>query len=579
MTNDRKLLVLYGSQTGTAQDVAETLARDGRRCHFNTRVMDMDSYKLSEMIHEKVIVFVVSTTGQGDPPDNMKLFWRFILRKNLPTDSLSAVKFAVLGLGDSSYQKFNFIGKKLHRRLLQLGGIALQDVGLADDQHEMGPDTVIDPWSTSLWNVLMSFYPLPPDLKIIDKNVKPSPRYTVKSVKSDGTPVDRQTAVTTSEPPSETQPFYARLLLNDRVTSPDHWQDVRLLKFDISGANIRYNPGDVVMIPPENMKDTVNKFLELLELDPEQTCDLCENESGFELPSTLPRPFTLRHLVQNYLDINSIPRRSFFEFLAYFTDSDLEKEKLMEFCTADGLVLVDFPHATANLPLEYLFDLIPGMKPRAYSIASSQKVHCDELHILMAVVKYKTKLYEPRRGVCTTWLASLSPLQGTYNVPLWVKKGTVRFPSDPETPVIMVGPGTGVAPFRSYIADRVKDENGGNVLFFGCRNRAKDYFFQSEWQEYEKANLLQVYPAFSRDQAKKIYVQDKMLEQSALIWDLINNKRGWFMLAGNSKRMPKDVRAIFRKILKQEGGLSDAEAEKYVLNLDKTRQYQAETWS
>lgn len=175
--------------------------------------------------------------------------------------------------------------------------------------------------------------------------------------------------------------------------------------------------------------------------------------------------------MEHYLDIQGVPRRYFFELLSHFTSSDLEKEKLLEFCSAEGQeelcsycyrqkrttseVLQDFPSACANIPFKYLFDLIPPIQPRAFSIASSLKAHPDEVQLLVAVVNYKTKLIKPRQGLCSTWLASLDPLNKDCRVPVWVKKGTISFPKALDAPIVMVGPGTGCAPFRSLIEERV----------------------------------------------------------------------------------------------------------------------------
>ncbi|CAG2236503.1 Sulfite reductase [NADPH] flavoprotein alpha-component,NADPH-dependent diflavin oxidoreductase 1 [Mytilus edulis] len=309
------------------------------------------------------------------------------------------------------------------------------------------------------------------------------------------------------------------------------------------------------------------------------------------LPDTLPQPCSVQYLVQHYLDINSVPRRSFFELLSYFADNELEKEKLEEFCTAEGQeelytycnrvrrsileVLQDFPHTSANIPFEYLFDLIPVLQPRSFSIASSQKMYSDEIHVLMAVVTYKTKMFKPRLGVCSTWLAGMSP--GTI-VPLWVKKGTIAFPTDPACPVVMVGPGTGCAPFRSFIQERTVAGTGGNTLYFGCRNKDNDYYCQDEWTALVDKGLLNLITAFSRDQDDKIYVQHKILESKLMLWNILENG-GWFYVAGNAKRMPDDVKDAVKQVIMDCGSKSEDEAEQYIHKLEQCRRYQAETWS
>lgn len=166
----RNLTILYGSQTGTAQDLAEQIWRESKKYHFNGSVMAMDSYNIQSLINEKFVVFVCSTTGIGDEPDNMKSFWKFLLRKSLPTNSLTAVHFAVLGLGDSSYSKFNFVAKRLNKRLQQLGGDIIIPIGLGDDQHDLGSSAVSLPWIAELWTRLAELCPLPNGLKVLEES-------------------------------------------------------------------------------------------------------------------------------------------------------------------------------------------------------------------------------------------------------------------------------------------------------------------------------------------------------------------------------------------------------------------------
>ncbi|VDI75242.1 Hypothetical predicted protein [Mytilus galloprovincialis] len=594
MEIDRKLLILYGSQTGTAQDVADKVYREAKRRHFSARVTALDSYDISNLIQEKLVIFVCSTSGQGDPPDNMKLFWRFILRKNLPVNSLSQLSYAMLGLGDSAYQKFNFVAKKLYKRLQQLGADNLLPVALADDQHDLGPDAVIYPWLDSLWKKVLNIYPLPPGREIISSTIRPPSRFTATFLDNTAPYPDLDNyriGKHSNTAPGQSNPFYAKMTSNERVTSHDHFQDVRLIRFDISNSNISYSPGDVVVIMPQNSLETVTEFINHMKLKDDNFFHIQQQDLDIELPGMLPQPCSVQYLVQHYLDINSVPRRSFFELLSYFADNELEKEKLEEFCTAEGQeelytycnrvrrsileVLQDFPHTSANIPFEYLFDLIPVLQPRSFSIASSQKMYPDEIHVLMAVVTYKTKMFKPRLGVCSTWLAGMST--GTI-VPLWVKKGTIAFPTDPACPVVMVGPGTGCAPFRSFIQERTVAGTGGNTLYFGCRNKDYDYYCQDEWTALVDKGLLNLITAFSRDQDDKIYVQHKILESKLMLWNILENG-GWFYVAGNAKRMPDDVKDAVKQVIMECGSKSEDEAEQYIHKLEQCRRYQAETWS
>uniref|UniRef100_A0A8C6Z1J3 FAD-binding FR-type domain-containing protein n=1 Tax=Nothoprocta perdicaria TaxID=30464 RepID=A0A8C6Z1J3_NOTPE len=315
----------------------------------------------------------------------LRTFWRFLFRKTLPPSSLCQMDYAVLGLGDSSYPKFNFVAKKLHKRVLQLGGSPLLPVQGGE------PDAVIDPWLLALWDKILTLYPLPPGLDIISPDVLP-PKYTLHYVAEDSSCSDGDVLQPRAAKavPSELHPFAARMVSNERVTAESHFQDVRLIEFDITGSGIMFSAGDVVMIQPQNSPEDVQQFCQLLRLDPDRHFVLKPSEPGTALPALLPQPCTIRHLVTHYLDICSVPRRSFFELLSSLSASELEREKLQEFSSAQGQeelysycnrprrstleVLWDFPHTACAIPAEYLLDLIPRIRPRAFSIASSLRL-------------------------------------------------------------------------------------------------------------------------------------------------------------------------------------------------------------
>ncbi|CAN0379483.1 NADPH-dependent diflavin oxidoreductase 1 [Lampetra fluviatilis] len=606
----RRLAVLYGSQGGTAQDVAEQLWGDARRRRFDCRLAALDDYAVAGLVYEPLVVFVCSTTGDGDPPDNMKTFWRFIFRKALPANSLAHTWFAVLGLGDSSYAKFNFVAKKLHKRLLQLGGRPLASPGLADDQHELGADAVVDPWVAALWSDVLREFPLLDGEEAIADDARLPPRYRVDFVEPSGearadgdTPADGDTRTGGSPPdgvagaaPSPLRPFPARVIANERVTSAGHFQDVRLIRLDVAGSGLRFRAGDVAMIQPPSPGEAVAAVCCLLRLDPERHFYVTANHPGLPAPP-LPSPCSVRWLLERRLCVTAVPRRSAFRALARLAaPGSAERERLAELSAAAGLddlyaycqrprrttleVLQDFPETAARLSLDDLLDLVPPIQPRAFSIANSPQAHPDEVHVLVAVVTYRTRMFAPRRGLCSTWLASLDPAKGEEppRVPLWVKRGTLAPPS-PAAPLVAVAPGTGVAPFRAMLQERFAGGHAGNVLFFGCRNRGGDFYFREEWEEAESRGDLQLITAFSRDQEEKVFVQHRMREEGALVWHLLHNEGGCLYIAGNSKSMPSGALDALKWIAATHGGLDDAEAQAFVSELEKTRRLQWETWS
>ncbi|XP_067007519.2 NADPH-dependent diflavin oxidoreductase 1 isoform X5 [Anabrus simplex] len=517
----RKFTILYGSQTGTAQEIAERIWRESKRYYFTCPIHAMDEYPIDKLIYEHFVVFVCSTTGNGVEPDNMKRFWKFLLRKSLPLDSLAGLRFAVLGLGDSSYQKFNFAAKKLNRRLLQLGAHALVDAGYADDQHDLGSDAVVDPWIEKLWMKLLEEYPLPVGVDPLGKDSLCPPRWDVSLSTVSHEPRDDYLGATEMEIDkikkqfTQDNPCLVELESNTRTTSTDHFQDVRLLQF--SAPEIEYEPGDVLMVQPCNSQVVVDQFFATVsnsknhKLDPNAIVRVKACDMYSPVPKVLQKPLTLRECVETYWDLNA---------------------------------------------------------------------HVGKLHILVAVVQYKTRLVTPRLGLCSNWLKSLIPGQ---KIPVWVRKGTFMFPKNTVTPVIMIGPGTGVAPFRSYIFDRVAQDQAGAsalYLFFGCRSQNADFHCKKEWLGLQKENLMTLFCAFSRDQEEKVYVQHVLKQQASLVWDLVHEKNASIFIAGRAEKMPDDVREVLlNDVGCLEGCLSEEEAANHIQLLETSGRLQMETWS
>ncbi|KAG8711406.1 NAPDH-dependent diflavin reductase [Ceratobasidium sp. 423] len=464
--SDRSILILYGTETGNAKDASEKIGRVARRHHFSARIVAMDAFSVPTLIDEPLVIFVCSTTGNGVEPANMTTLWNALLRAELPSDLFEDMEFAVLGLGDSSYQRFNWAAKRLQRRLLSLGGCELCERGEADDQHPQGSDGVIDPWIETLFGKLNEKYPLPPGVDVLPDTDLYAPM--IKIVPWTDKETSHSPSTVGQAPP---QPLHTvTLIQNTRMTEPKWYQDVRhiILKTD---EEIRYEPGDVAVLQPENSADDVEILLKRLGWEGEADIPIrvTPSSSDRSLPLGYPgpdSPTTLRSLITKHADINSVPRKSFMELLAHFTKDQMETDKLREFCTGEGLdelfdyttrvrrtileVLLEF--RSAVVPKEYIADLFPELRPRQFSIASSLSAHPSEIHLCVAIVSYRTKLRVPRKGVCTSWLARLEP--GTV-LRAGLKPGTMHLPKDRQKPIILVGPGTGVAPMRAMIEERM----------------------------------------------------------------------------------------------------------------------------
>ncbi|KAI8048571.1 hypothetical protein BDF22DRAFT_746813 [Syncephalis plumigaleata] len=567
-TTRPRLLILYGSQTGCAADVAERIRRAAK-------------------LEEKLAVFIVSTTGQGEEPDNMKKFWRFLLRKDLPKNVLSQLEYSVFGLGDSSYEKFNYPAKKLHKRLQQLGAQPFHARGDGDDQHYLGLDGALDPWLEAVWDTLASRFPLSVELREMDDSVLYPLVFVDEDASSTGTIV-----------PQHAGDHLARLTRNQRVTPKSHFQDVRLveLEFDQLPA---YQPGDIIDIMPENCSKDVETFLEHIGLleQADRLIRIDSPDPNYPLPSRISAILTLRDLCRCWLDIFSVPRRSFFELTAHFAEDPEHAEKLHYFSTAAGQddlyaycyrmrrtafeVLQDFN--SIKLPLDYLLEIFPILRPRSFSIASSSKVHDNTIQLLIGIVKYRTRMATPRTGVFTRWLADLPPIdindneESTRTLSVWIRRGTLRLPSS-DGPIILIAPGLGLAPMRALLEERLALQQHSNILIFGCRHQQADFYFSDEWRVMCEKGALQLFTAFSRDQNEKQYVQHVIMKQAALIWTAIQHQHGSIYVCGKSKRMPEDVIDAFCDVFVKQGNLSEQEARELIVTLKRTGRYQQECW-
>ena len=646
MSSPRRVLVLYGSETGNAQDVAERIVREAKARHFSPIVMPMDAYDLRSLPGEQRVVFVTSTTGQGDEPRNMKSFWRFLLRKSLAATSLTTVSYAVFGLGDSGYQKYNVTAKKLFRRLEGLGANAIQMLGLGDDQHPLGYEAALNPWLDNLWKAMREACPLPiglndPTEEEIANAPLPDSRFTVDTV----------------EPPSSTseQPCFERLteaqqalrlavsaadasdaqtsfslenynaqqrcrgcvyngivVENKSLTSQEAVKEVRHLEFKPQDAcDVAYEAGDILGIIPFSIDVCNPRLLSLIRrlgIDPEAWVRVYPS-SAPEMKHSVPS-IQVKYLIAGAVDIDSAsPRRYFFEVMSHFAASSLEQERLQYFASAEGAVDLykynqrerrtvieffdDFPSLTPSLA--WFLQVAPSLNPRYYSISSSpfDTASTGAVHITVAEVDWTTPMKRQRKGLCSSWLASLRVGE---NVRYTIEKGSIALPPL-HVPLILVGPGTGIAPFRSFTRERLRQiettrsaegherpTSAPTLIVFGCRDADRDYLYKNEWESIENdlaltgaSGLGGVVVAFSRMQDKKYYVQDCIRDESKRIWELLESGAKIYV-AGSAEKMPAAVYDAFRNVAQTQGLMSEDESAQYMVRLATSGRYFVDAW-
>lgn len=589
------MLILYGSEKGNARDCAESLARKCLRLRLPVHLSSLDDYNYVELLPKltndnDLVVIVCSTTGQGEIPRNGQKFWKYMLRKRHTSSLLQNVKFSTFGLGDSSYPRYNWAIRKIHRRLTQLGAEEFCARGEGDEMSASGIDTSFEIWSDVVWQHLRTQM-LPPNIEPISESVLLDPWLKIE-LNRDATKVSFSSNDVNAQSLSRFERQTADHCLqlgvvtgNMRITSEDHFQDVR--KFSFTGvpgsSSIEYSPGDAVeFYPCNNLQDvdaliTHQNWGDIADI-PVEVGDTFRQA----VQQPLVSPLTLRTLLIHHLDINAIPRRGFFAIAHHFATDEREQERLEEFSNVDNIQdLYDYANRprrsivetitefqSLQIPIDYILDAIPILQPRQFSIASG--ANSPQIELAVAIVKYRTIIRRIRRGVCTHWLENLQP--GTQ-IPFSIVRTKTVF--DNNVPIIMVAPGTGVAPMRSVILSRLSENNlHPMLLFFGCRYSDKDYIFREDWTDQPN---LEVVCAFSREGGG--YVQNKMYDYQEKIADMILKQNATVYVCGSAGKMPRQVRITLATILEESGSSTSAEnAEEYLRTMEKSGRYLQETW-
>jgi sulfite reductase (NADPH) flavoprotein alpha-component len=531
-----QLSIVYGSQTGNAKRVAEALAREAEATGLAVRLLRADAYPLRELKAERLLYIVISTQGDGDPPDDARGLVEFLASKRAPR--LDELKFAVLGLGDSSYAKFCAIGVQLDRRLAELGAARIVARGDAD----VDVDAVARPWQQRA-------------LAAARETLKASaPLATVTPLR----PARSAAPVWTRE-----KPYAAEVLVNTRLTARDSSKDTRHLEISLRDSGLSYEPGDALGVWASNPPELVDAVIEALRLDAQATVTH-ENQS---LPlqhwllekrelTRLAKPFVIAHALRaKHDDLDAIVASpvALLQWLAQRQAIDL-------FST--------FPVAW---DAQELVAALRPLTPRLYSIASSLKQVEDEAHLTVARVAYRA-FGRNHVGAASHFLASRA---ADARIPVFIEANErFRLPQDTARDVIMIGPGTGVAPFRGFVQERAAvGARGRNWLFFGNPHFRSDFLYQTEWQQALKRGQLQRLDlAFSRDQSHKIYVQQRIRQSGRELYAWLENGAHLYV-CGDATHMAKGVHGALRDVIAEHGGKSVEDAEAYLAQLATERRY------
>jgi len=527
--------ILYGSQTGTAEGIARETGDRLEQAGCKPVVADMDEYDASALAAEENLLVICSTYGDGEMPDNAQGFWDILASEEAPR--LDSTRFSVLALGDSSYETYCTAGKDLDARLEALGAQRLHDRIDCDVDFE-------EPFEQWLSGVLVEF---------------------TNGTDNKNLPATTAPAATESAW-GKKNPFMAALPENRLVTAPDSSKEIRHVVFDLADSGITYETGDALHVLPLNDPGYVDALLQVLGCTGDEVIDGDATGSAdgmATLRGALLSEFEIRMPSRDLIDA-VVERLNNAELAASLKDADFMYGK-------DTLDLLSMVPGGFAYP-EFV-GLLKRLQSRAYSISSSQDRYPREVHLTVASVRYGEADVRSKEGVCSCFLADRTDADS--RVGIWIKPNkNFRVPTDPASPMIMVGPGTGIAPFLGFLQHReATAAPGNNWLLFGDRNAATDFIYREELEAWFESGLLtRLDLAFSRDQAEKIYVQDRMRDSAGKLFAWLESGAS-FYVCGDAYRMAKDVDRALHEIIESEGGLSEKDAKAYVARLKKEKRY------
>ncbi|MCY9434286.1 assimilatory sulfite reductase (NADPH) flavoprotein subunit [Bacillus haynesii] len=543
----KEVTILFGSQTGNAQGLAETAAKTLTERGFQVTVSAMSDFKPNQLKKLKNLLIVVSTHGEGDPPDNALSFHEFLHGRRAP--KLDDLRYSVLALGDTSYEFFCQTGKEFDQRLGELGGTRLHPRVDCDLDYD-------EPAATWLDGVISSLN------EGQEQGASAAPAQPASPQATGGETVY-----------SRKNPFRAEVLENLNLNGRGSNKETRHLELSLEGSGLTYEPGDALGIFPENDPELVDMLLAELKWDPNVTITVDQGEN-----------LSLKEALTSYFEITVLTKK----FIQQAAEL-IENEKLRELAASEnadqlkayiaGRDLIDFVRDFGPItaaPQEFV-SILRKMPPRLYSIASSFAANPDEVHLTIGAVRYNTHGRD-RKGVCSVLCAER--LQPGDTLPVFIQPNkNFKLPENPEAPIIMVGPGTGVAPFRSFMQEREETgAPGKSWMFFGDQHFVTDFLYQTEWQKWLSDGVLtKMDVAFSRDTEEKVYVQHRMLEHSKELFEWLEEGAA-FYVCGDKNNMAKDVQNALLEIIEKEGGKSREEAEAYLAEMKKQKRYQRDVY-
>ncbi|PLS16801.1 sulfite reductase [NADPH] flavoprotein alpha-component [Bacillus sp. M6-12] len=540
----KDVTILYGSQTGNAQGLASRAGKTLEEKGFQVTVSSMSDFKPNNLKKVQNLLIVVSTHGEGDPPDNALSFHEFLHGRRAP--KLDDLHFSVLSLGDSSYEFFCQTGKEFDSRLDELGGTRLY--------HRVDCDLDFDePAAEWLEGVIKGL-----------------------GAAQDGkTAETQQSATTTAETEySRTNPFKAEVLENINLNGRGSNKETRHLEISLEGSGLTYEPGDSLGVYPENDPVLVEQILKEMNWAPEETVTVNNKGEVRSLQEALTTYFEITVLTKPLLE--QAAKLSANEDLNELTAPD-SQDKLKAYLNGRDLLDLVRDFGPWSVSAQEFISILRKMPARLYSIASSLAANPEEVHLTIGAVRYDAHGRE-RKGVCS--ILCSERLNPGDVLPIYIQHNqNFKLPANPDTPIIMVGPGTGIAPFRSFMQEREETgAQGKSWLFFGDQHFVTDFLYQTEWQKWIKDGVLtKMDVAFSRDTEEKVYVQHRMREHSEELFKWLQEGAAVY-ICGDEKNMAHDVHNTLIEIIEIEGSMSRTQAESYLADMQQQKRYQRDVY-
>lgn len=632
----KNCVIFYGSQTGTAEDYASRLAKEGsQRFGLKTMVADLEDYEyenLDKFPEDKVAFFVLATYGEGEPTDNAVEFYQFISGEDVAFESgasaesspLSSLKYVAFGLGNNTYEHYNAMVRNVDAALTKLGAQRIGTPGEGDDGAGTMEEDFLA-WKEPMWAALSE------TMNLQEREAVYEPVFSVTeddltdaqdSIVYLGEPTKAHLDSSQNGPYSAHNPYIAPIVESRELFTVKDRNCVHM-EISIAGSNLTYQTGDHIAIWPTNAGVEVDRFLKMFGLEEKRHTVIRIKGLDVTAKVPFPTPTTYDAAVRYYMEICGPVSRQFVSTLAAFApdeaikaeivrlgnDKDYFHEKIasQQFTIAQALQNIS-SEPFSKVPFSLLIEGITKLQPRYYSISSSSLVQKDKISITAVVESVRFPgASHVLKGVTTNYLLALKQKQNgdpspdphglTYalagprnkydgiHVPVHIRHSNFKLPSDPTRPIIMIGPGTGVAPFRGFIQERAAlaargDKVGTTILFYGCRKREEDFLYKDEWKAYEDklGDSLKIIVAFSREGSQKVYVQHKLREHAAIVNDLLKQK-ATFYVCGDAANMAREVNVVLGEIIADQRGLPLQKGEEIVKHMRSSGSYQEDVWS